>query len=184
LFSLLREQPPQQQLAAGHVMRGEWVDPSAITPSAARSAPTVQGFRRACPLRWCIRRHGPERTGYSAEHLLAADRLRLLFDGARIGFSALKDRRPVSDPRMHYPQTGPSKPALRQLRCREGFERAWRLFGEDDRAMLAAVLLANTALTRYAAAVGMKPALAKQRLIEALDRLMEWFDLRPVRGVA
>jgi len=114
----------------------------------------------------------------------AADRLRLLHDGARLGFSGQRDGRPVNDFRIYRPPTGPTPPALKQLRCRVGFDRAWSLFGDEDRATLAAVILGNVAMARYAEQSGLRVNLVKERLVAALDRLVDWFDLAPPRRAA
>jgi hypothetical protein len=113
----------------------------------------------------------------------AADRLRGLFDGARLGFSTLKDGRPISAIR-YGPATGPSKTALKQLRCRTMLGHAWSLFNEDTRSLLLMVVLKNVPITRYAGLAGVSPAFVKQQLVEALDRLIEWFNIEVVRGAA
>jgi hypothetical protein len=177
------EQPPEVRKANATVMPGEWNDPDDDDPRR-RTAKTVKAWRTTCPLRWRIRRHGAERSGYTPEHLAAADRLRLLADGAGIGFQGERPMRPVNEPRLFRPSQGPTRTALRQYKCGMEFVRVWALFDEATRALLAAVLLANTALTRYAAQVGQRPTLVKERLVEALDRLVAWFDLRPARGAA
>jgi hypothetical protein len=85
----------------------EWADPDDLRPNQ-RSGRTISGFMSFCPLRWCIRRHGA-RASFTLAHVEAADRLRLLFDGARLGFSGLRDWRPVQAA-VYRPQTGPSRP--------------------------------------------------------------------------
>src|SRR5215469_1775371 len=72
------------------VMAGEWIDPVASTPAAARTAPRVKGHRAFCPLRYCILRHGAA-SSITEEHVIAADLLRALADGAMIGFSTARD---------------------------------------------------------------------------------------------
>lgn len=61
------------------VVRSEWTDPDDMTPNASRTARTITGHR----------------AGYTAEMVEAADLLRVAFDCARIGYSGLKDWRPV-----------------------------------------------------------------------------------------
>jgi hypothetical protein len=112
LPSLEADSPPPVQIHNGRVMRSEWADPTDGNPNH-RTARTVRAYRARCPLRWCTARHG-ERSGISPEHLEAADRLRMAFDGARLGFSGLVlDGRPINEVKLHYPPTGPTKTALR-----------------------------------------------------------------------
>jgi hypothetical protein len=175
LPSLIGQQPPQAQMLNRHTMRGEWRDPMDTTPSASRTARTIAGHRVFCPLRWCIRRHG-ERSTFTAEHVAAADKLRIAFDGARLGYSGLKDWRPVTA--INYrPSTGPASPALRQLRARKTFDSAWSLFDDPTRAVLVGVVLSNLSLARCAAITGRSAHLSKQLLADALDRLVLHFDI-------
>ena len=64
-----------------------------IRPTAARTAKSVTGYRQYCPLRKC-RNHG-DRSNYTVEHVLAADRLRQLADAVAIGFFPGCDSSPV-----------------------------------------------------------------------------------------
>jgi hypothetical protein len=181
LPSLLAEQPPAARIVNRTVMKSEWVDPDDLRPNQ-RTGRTIPGHRAFCPLRWCIRRHG-ERSSFTVEHVEAADRLRGLFDGARIGFAGLRDWRPVSA--LNYrPSTGPSATALRQLRCRTQFDRVWALFGTEAHAVLAAVVLKNLSVGRTAELLEMTKPLITQRLVEALDRLCLNFDIEAPRRAA
>jgi hypothetical protein len=182
LLASLAEGPPAIQIQTGKVIAGiEWLDPSDDNPNR-RTAKVVKGFHTSCPLRWSQKRHGA-RSCFSAEHVMAADRLWALFDGARIGFSALRDDwKPVSDYRIYRPPLGPTTTALRHLKCRQQFAQAWSLFDDAERALLAAIVIGNTAVTRYAAMSVQNPAVVKERLVKALDALVEWFDLRPARA--
>src|SRR5215472_690603 len=76
------------------VMAGEWLDPIDSGSTAARTAPRVKGHRTFCPLRYCIRRHGPA-SNFSEAHVVAADLLRGWGDGAAIGFSVEKTNLPI-----------------------------------------------------------------------------------------
>ena len=86
--------PPEIRLANHSVMRTEWRDPSDFAPSAARVAKSVTGYRQYCPLQKCRANHG-ERSNYTVEHVLAADRLRQLADAVAIGFSPGREFTPV-----------------------------------------------------------------------------------------
>jgi hypothetical protein len=163
-------------------MKSEWSDPTDLTPTAARTARQVHGFRAFCPLRRCVGRHG-EAAGYTPEMIEAADRLRGLFDGARIGFSVLKDWRPIQAV-QYRPVTGPTPTALRQLRCREGFDRIWALLDVDTRAVVGAVVLLNRPLTEFSGGQRMRHYAAKDRLITALGRMVLHFEIRELRGAA
>jgi hypothetical protein len=181
LPSLAPEVPPLIQLRTGKVVRAEWRDPDDLDPKR-RVARTIQGYRAHCPLRRCIAKFG-ERSGISPEHLDAADRLRACYDGARIGFAGLRDWRPVGS--LHYgPLAGPTKSALRQFRCRIMFDRIWSLFEPPSRVLLLMVVLKNIPLARFVELTDVSYNLTKELLLGALDRLVEWFDVQPVRGAA
>jgi hypothetical protein len=158
------------------VFKTTWADPEDDKPSASRVARQVSGYRQYDPLRRCRARHG-DRASFSVEHVGAADRLRSLFDGNRLGFSSLRDWRPVSS--VNYrPMTGPTKPAIRQLRCRREFDRIWSMFDDRARALLASVVLQNVSVSKTARVLGLSQALTMQLLIAALDRLCLHFDIR------
>jgi hypothetical protein len=183
LPSLLSDEPPSAQHLSQRVMRAEWIDPGDDNPNR-RTARMVAGFRARCPLRRCIARFGA-RAGYTPEMIEAADRLRSAYDGMRLGFNGLVlDGRPINEVKLYLPPSGPTRPALRQLKCRQTFERAWSLFDEDARAMLMLVVLRNMPMTRYAELAGIRAETAKERMLQALDRLVDWFDIEPVRGTA
>jgi hypothetical protein len=157
------------------VSRSDWDDPDDLRPNV-RSARTIAGHRAFCPLRWCMKRHGSH-SSFTDEHVAAADRLRACFDGARLGFSGLKDWRPVTA--INYrPMTGPTTKALRQLQARQPFDRAWGLFDLSTRCLMGLVILENIAVGPAAEALGMTKPLATQRLTEALDRLVVHFERR------
>jgi hypothetical protein len=169
------EQPPSIQLASRKAMMAVWIDPTDTTPSAARTARTVSGYRTYDPLRKCRARHG-ERSSFTAEHVEAADRLRQLWDGSRLGYSALKDLRPVQSA-MHRPSQGPGAVALKQLRAREQFTRVWSLFSENHQAILVAVVLRNMSLTATAALFSITMPRLTQTVVELLDRLVDHFEV-------
>jgi hypothetical protein len=174
LGSLLEEGPPEVRKVNHSVMRADWIDPEDLRPNV-RAGRTITGHRAYCPLRWCIRRHG-SRSSFNENHILAADRLRAAWDGARIGFSGLKDWRPVQAI-LYRPSQGPTTSAMRQLKCRKEFDKAWALFDDRARALLASVVLQNRALGPTADVLGISKPLASQTLTEALDVLVGHFDL-------
>lgn len=82
-------------------------------------------------MRVCRARHG-DACGIREEHIICADLLRSWADGAAIGFTALRDGRPVTA--IHYrPITGPGVAAMRQLRCWRDFARVMRILTEAQR---------------------------------------------------
>jgi hypothetical protein len=171
LPSLLPDGPPEIQLRTGKAMRSEWRDPTDLDP-ARRVARTIRGFRGRCPLRYYINRFG-ERSGYTPEMVEAADRLRWLFDGARLGFRGLLDWRPVSAIR-YGPMSGPSRTALKQLKCREMFEHTWALFDETTRLLLMMVVLLRQA---FSGPIGAYPNIGYHRAGNALEQGRQWHDL-------
>jgi hypothetical protein len=174
LLPSLFDPPPETQIISGKLQRGTWVDPEDLRPNASKGPRLIHGHRAFCPLRRCRARHG-DRT-FSEEHCLAADRLRGFYDGARLGFQGMRDWRPVQAI-AYRPSTGPSTTAMRQLRCRQQFDRAWSLFDQQSRAVLVLVVLKNLGTTIAAEALGISKNLLSQRLVEALDRLVEFWDL-------
>jgi hypothetical protein len=109
-----QELPPAIQLRNGRLMNGEWMDPAAgATHSAAPAAKQVRGLRAFDPLRRLNGRSG----SVSAEQIAAADQLRLLHDGSRIGFSADRDMLLPVSALIYRPSSGPGRNALKQAKC-------------------------------------------------------------------
>jgi hypothetical protein len=175
LPSLIAEQPPDQQLVNRRVVRSTWRDPDDTSPTAARTAREISGWRTRCPLRSCIKRHG-SRSSFTEQHVIAADRLRQLWDGSRLGFSGLRGLTPVTSA-MYRPALGPAKPALRQLKCRQQFDAAWALFTDQSCALLLSVVLQNRAVTRTAELLSVSVPWTTQKLVEALDLLVDHFEI-------
>jgi hypothetical protein len=175
LPSLIGEQPPDVQLVTGKVLKTSWRDPTDTTPTAAKVAREVSGWRQYCPLRKCLARHR-ERSSFTARHIEGADRLRAAFDGARLGFSGLKSWEPVH--RIAYrPSSGPGTTALKQLKARQVFDAAWGLFDDPARALLGAVVLANVPLGISADRLGLRKPRATTLLVDVLDRLADHFQI-------
>jgi hypothetical protein len=173
--------PPEVQRITGKVFKTSWADPEDMRPNA-REARTVTGHRAYCPLRWCRKRHG-DRSAFTVEHIEAADRLRAAWDGARLGFAGLKDWRPISSI-QYRPSTGPGTAARRQLGCRKAFDKAWALFDDRSRALLASVVLMNLSIAQTSETLSITKALASQRLAESLAMLVRHFDLGERRRAA
>jgi hypothetical protein len=182
LPSLVQDLPPSIRIANETAVRAEWTDPEDDKPTAAKTARQVSGYRQFCPLRWCIRRH-KERSSFTAEHVVAADRLRLSFDGSRLGFSALRDWRPIQA--MFYrPQTGPTATAVRQYRCRRSFDAAWSLFNDTERALLLAVVLRNIAINRVCEMTGWSKHKTTEKVVASLDKLADHYDIKQAKAAA
>jgi hypothetical protein len=89
--------PPVAQVANRRVMISQWVEPGSQTPSHARNAPTVRGFRAFCPIRRMAQRLNAN--GHVApEHVAAADCLRKDYDLARLGRGGSNWLRLFTDP--------------------------------------------------------------------------------------
>jgi hypothetical protein len=177
-FGLIAEAPPTAQILSRKAMKSEWPDPSDLTPNASRTARAVSGWRGFCPLRWNVKRHG-ERSSFNQDHIEAADRLRACFDAGSLGFNTyIVDGRPVNA-LVYRPSQGPTRSALRQLRCKEAFTEAWKLFSDDAKAILILVVLKNTSLGKAVEVFEgriSKPRLT-QTLVEALDRLVDHWNI-------
>jgi hypothetical protein len=180
LPSLLEpDKPPEVQIASHKAMRGEWTDPQDDRPSAARVARTVRGHRAYDPIRWSIARHG-SRSNFTTDHVAAADALRVCFDGARLGFSALRDWRPVTALTFR-PSTGPSATALKQVKSRRAFDAAWARFRDPERALLLGCVLRNLSISKVAALTRQTASRITARLVVALDLLAQHFEIREPR---
>jgi hypothetical protein len=173
LPSLIAERPPDIQLATGKVLKDVWRDPQDDRPTSARTAREVSGYRAMCPLRKCLARHR-DRSSFTSRHIEAADRLRACFDGGRIGFSGLKDWRPIGSV-AHRPSQGPGVVAMRQLHARKRFDATWSMFGTEERALLSLVVLANQPVSTASARLEMRLPRALQTTVDALDKLADHF---------
>jgi hypothetical protein len=169
------ERPPAVQIETDKVMRSEWADPLDFKPGPAKSVRTVNGYRARCALRWCIKRHG-ERSSFKAEHVVAADLLRVAFDGSRLGFAGLKDWAPVHSI-LYRPMTGPTHKAQLQLRCRQKFDRCWKVFSDRECALIAGVVLLNYSVAFASSELGISPKLGLEQLVVALDKLVVALDV-------
>jgi hypothetical protein len=95
----------------------------------------------------------------------------------------LQDWQPIHSI-QYRPTTGPTIKAMRQLRCRREFDRAWSLFNIQSRRLLAVVVLQNVAIGQASEALAMSKALASQRLVEAPEALCRPWDIGERRKAA
>jgi hypothetical protein len=154
------------------VARADWVDPEAVTPSAARSATRVRGYRRTDSLR---RLNGASGV-VSNEMVSAADQLRLLYDGMRLGFvSGLRDLMLPVTAIVYRPSMGPTRTAMRQTNCERKFRRCWRIFNDGQRAIIEAVVLGSMSLHRWRTLHGIPQRQAMELLLTTLELLVEYF---------
>jgi hypothetical protein len=79
---------------------------------------------------------------------------------------------------MYRPPSGPPQNALKQYRCRVQFDKAWALFSERQRAVIAGCVLQNYSIKYSAELLGVKPLLLGQQLCEALDLLVKHLDIK------
>jgi hypothetical protein len=160
-------------------MRTEWRDPDDITPSAARTAKTITGYRTYCPLRRYLQRHGSA-GAFTERHILAADELRRLADAVVIGFGVQRDL--VAIQAITYgPRSGPSVAALKQARAWPTYRRAMMPFNRVQRELIAHCLLLNWSIARWTArqresGLLTDPKMETGKLIAVLDVLAEHFS--------
>jgi hypothetical protein len=133
-------------------------------------------------LRWCRKRHG-ERSCFTEEHVVAADCLRIAFDGAAIGFSGLKDWRPIAS--IHYrPMSGHRLTALKQLRSRNAFDRTWALLDPTARLLAMLIILQNRSCASVAKQIEWSAPMVVAAIVDVLDRLCTHWNIRPGRQAA
>lgn len=135
----------QQREGPTAVAKGEWRDPDDITPTAVRTARTIQGYRQFDPLRLMLHREG---SSITERHVFAADRLRRAVDIAAIGLSGLRDLLPVTS-LAYGPVSGPTKAASRQARASREVGRVWGLYTQGQRDMLIGVVIQNRTLASW-----------------------------------
>jgi hypothetical protein len=166
--------PPEHQLASGKAMRSEWTDPDDLEPNR-RVARVITGYRGFDPLRKCRMRHG-DRSSITERHVMAADILRALADGARIGFAPVRDLSMPVQSIFYRPLTGPSRLAERQARCWRRFVRAMASFTRPQRELLTLCALMNVSIARIAEARGCNPPRLMGELVAVLDQLEQYFS--------
>ena len=142
--------PPEARLHNKSAMPASWTDPDDTSPSAARTARVISGYRHFDPLRRCRTRHG-ERCGITLEHVTAADLLRHWADGAAIGFSTPRDLSLPVTAIQFRPSSGPGIKAQRQTRCWRQFVRVMAIFTKEQRQLMTGVVLLNQSVSAWCA---------------------------------
>jgi hypothetical protein len=127
------------------VHRSSWRDPDDTSPTAAKTARQVTGYRTFCPLRRIAQGRSSSITD---AHIHAAEMLRKAADAAGIGFSAERDGMPVTSI-VYGPKLGPGKAAQASEKAARDFKRAVRPFGPDQLQMIQGILLRNWAVERW-----------------------------------
>jgi hypothetical protein len=110
------------------------------------------------------------------EHITAADHLRALADGARIGFTGGRDLSMPIQAVLYRPPSGPSGNALHQTRCERQFRQAMRIFDDGQRDLVECLILRNEPVNRWRLARGVTQWTAMQRLMTVLEMLVVYFD--------
>jgi hypothetical protein len=174
------QSPPQTRIMNATAMRGSWVDPDDIRPTAVRSARTITGYRAMCPLRQMLHRCGAS-SSITDDHVIAADRLRGLADAAAIGYSRRRELMPVQSI-VFRPSTGPGTAAVRSARAWPALRAALKLFDPGQRRLLTHVVLMNRSVTSWCAVLRdqgltITVAYAMHRLVVILDALVDHFDV-------
>jgi hypothetical protein len=177
--------PPEVRLVNQSAMKAEWRDPDDTTPSAAKAARSISGWRSYDPLRKC---HGHPSSKITLSHIVAADLLRRLTDGVAIGFSGGRDMMSARSWQFG-PLTGFGAPAIRSAKAWPAFRRAMAIFTAAERELITSVVLLNSPvrawcirqreLSRHA-----NPDIEMRRLVACLDRLVEHFKSEVDRDLA
>jgi hypothetical protein len=178
--------PAANRLLLSHgpiaVMQADWRDPTDTTPTAARQARTIRGFRAYDPLRRIRARHG-DRSQITEEHVVAADRLRRAYDQGRLGglpgpswLGGIQH----GEHKFQSPRSGPTAQAMAMWRADREFRRAWAMFDDLGRAMLYTIVLKNLSVTYWTRSRRLHEQTTPQRemarLVGSLNRLVEHFD--------
>jgi hypothetical protein len=175
---LLTGLPPEARRMAREgsnaVDKGEWHDPDDVRPTARRTAKNIVGYRQFCPLRRCLRRYGAA-SNIKIEHILAADLVRRRWDGARLGFSGVRDMLPVTSI-IYLPKAGPTRLQHRQVSCWRSLRRIIKLFSDTEWTLLRRVVLENRTISNLCRTHGGCPKAMMQTLVRCLDRLVEHLD--------
>ncbi len=161
----------------GEVDEAAWPDPEATTNQFQRHAPQVRGYRTACILTRMARRPGSRIT---EEQIRAADKVRLAWDVARLGYSSGTGLEPsggsAAGPRLDHGAAA----AARNHMSRE-VNRVLRAIGESRVAMFAAVVIGNQDITAWSRAESerlgcrVEPKVEIGLLLSVLDTLVEYY---------
>jgi len=163
--------PPVTRIAARTVMRAEWADPEDTRPGAARAARKVHGWRSYCPLR---RMAGNPASGITPAHVMAADKLRELWDLAILGRSA--GMAMVYITRSPGPSQGFGPADLARVAAFRALRRALAPFDPTALDMIYAILLRNLSLHAWAIVAASNVRAERIRLRAVLEHLARHFD--------
>lgn len=155
-------------------MPAVWRDPEDITPGARRTPKEIVGWRTYCPLR---RMSGHPNSGITAQHIMAADRLREQVDLATLGYSAARPLIFIAHAPASRYGLGPKE--VDQMRAVREVRRVVKLFTIPDLDIIQSVLLANWSLRQWVAHPACRSkssATEKRKLLLILDRLVAHFD--------
>jgi len=168
------------------VLRSSWRDPSDTSPTAAKTARQVSGWRTFCPLR---RMASGRSSNITEMHIHAADMLRQAADAAGIGFSAEKDEMPVTSI-TYGPKPGPGPAALASAKAARTFDRAWKLFPPSQQPMVVGIILRNWAVEYWCQMESdrtgrrMDPKIEMGKLVAVLELLVEHYRTEIENGLA
>jgi len=155
-----------------HAMRASWRDPDDIKPDARRVPRDITWFRSFCPLR---KMSGDPRSGITAAHIMAADKLREVVDVATMGYSS--ERPMIFVAMAAQPRFGMSGADIARVKAMRSMARVLRIFPPNQLAMLEMIVLRNVNLKTWTLAHdNANPAVEKGRLLSILDRLAQHFE--------
>ena len=153
-------------------MRASWRDPDDIMPDASRVPREITGWRTFCPLR---KMSGDHRSGITAAHIMAADKLREVFDLATLGYSS--ERPMIFVAMAAQPRFGMSEADIARTAAMRSMNRVLRIFPPSQLAMLEMIVLRNVNLRAWTLAHdNANAAVEKGKLLSILDRLAQHFE--------
>jgi hypothetical protein len=156
-----------------HAMVARWRDPDDIMPDARRVPREITGYRTFCPLR---KMSGDVRSGITAAHIMAADKLREVVDVATMGYSS--ERPMIFVAMAAQPRFGMSGADIARVAAMRSMARVLRIFPANQLAMLEMIVLRNVNLRAWTLAHdNANPAVEKGRLLGMLDRLVQHFEV-------
>jgi hypothetical protein len=160
------------------VMVAEWVDPDDIRPNAAKSARTIRGFRSFCPIR---RMAAMPATGVTIEHVMAADKLRELWDQVRVGFTAAGNPLMLAVLVSPQPRTGPNAGEIERAKSARALRRAVAILSLPEQALMSAIILQNQSIRYFCRSHTERTGfyldqdVTKVRLMMVLNKLKDHF---------
>jgi hypothetical protein len=188
LLSLGDPQPVRMvHRGATGVMKSSWRDPSDTSPTAARTATEVSGWRSWDPLRKMLQQPS---SSITPEHVHAADRFREEADLARLGFAPQNRYDVPINELAHGPKAGPSPAAIRQAKASISFSRACSRLTVDLQRMAKTIILGNCTVSagcrEESERLGRRvdPQRELGRLLCCLDLLAEYYGTEIERDLA